>query len=92
MFVWDESKRLKVIKEHKVDFALVIDAFDDVFGVYFEDFEHSTDEEIRFNVIGFSARYGLIYVTFTYENNDIRLITARKAEKWMVKEYEQYKK
>ena len=75
-----------------MDFALLIVAFDDAFGVYFEDFEHSNDEEIRFNLIGFSVRYGLVYVTFTYENNDVRLITACKAEKWMVKEYEQYKK
>lgn len=75
-----------------MDFASVIDAFDDVFGVYFEDFEHSTDEEIRFNLIGFSAQYGLVYITFTYQDKDVRLITARKAEKWMVKEYEQYQK
>lgn len=92
MFVWDEAKRLKVIEDHKVDFALLLDAFDDAFGVYFEDFEHSTDDEMRFNLIGFSAQYGLIYVTFTYENNNVRLITAWKAEKWMVTEYEQYKK
>ena len=92
MFVWDEAKRLKVIEDHGVDFALLLDAFDDAFGVYFEDLEHSTAEEIRFNLIGFSAQYGLVYVTFTYENDDIRLITAWKAEKWMVKEYEQYKK
>ena len=92
MFVWDESKRLKVIAEHKVDFALVTDVFEDAFGVYFEDVEHSTEEEIRFNLIGFSAQYGLVYVTFTYENSDVRLITAWKAEKWMVAEYEQYKK
>ncbi len=92
MFVWDESKRRKVTKEHKIDFALLLDVFDDVFGVYFEDFEHSTDEEIRFNLIGFSAQYELVYVTFTYQNNDVRLITAWKAEKWMVKEYEQNKK
>ncbi len=92
MFVWDESKRLKVVAEHKVDFALLLDAFDDDFGVYFEDVEHSTQEETRFNLIGFAARYGLIFAAFTYENKDIRLITAWKAEKWMVKEYEQYKK
>lgn len=92
MFVWDEAKRRKVIEDHKVDFELLLDAFDDVFGVYFEDFEHSSDEEIRFNLIGFSAQYGLVYVTFTYENDDVCLITAWKAEKWMVKEYEQYKK
>jgi uncharacterized DUF497 family protein len=92
MFVWDEAKRLKVIENHKVDFALLLDVFDDAFGVYFEDVEHSSENEIRFNLIGFAAQYGLIYVTFTHENNDIRLITAWKAEKWMVKEYEQYKK
>jgi uncharacterized protein len=92
MFVWNEAKRLKVIENHKVDFALLTDVFEDPFGVYFEDVEHSDDTETRFNVIGFSAQYGLVYITFTYENNDIRLITARKAEKWMVKEYEQYKK
>jgi uncharacterized DUF497 family protein len=63
MFVWDETKRLKVISEHKVDFALLLDAFDDDLGVYFEDVEHSTQEETRFNLIGFAARYGLIYVT-----------------------------
>ncbi len=53
MFVWDEAKRLKVIKEHKVDFAVVLDAFDDDFGVYFEDVEHSTVSEVRFDLIGF---------------------------------------
>ena len=93
MFIWDEAKRRKVTKEHKVDFALLVDAFDDAFGVYFEDFEHSTDDEIRFNVIGQSAIYGLVYIAFTYdESNDIRLITARKAEGWMVKEYEENRK
>lgn len=92
MFVWDKAKRLKVIEEHKVDFALITDAFDDAFGVYFEDFAHSTDQETRFNLIGFSSRYGLVYVTFTCENDDVRLITVWKAKKWMVKEYEQYKK
>ncbi len=92
MFVWDEAKRLKVIEDHRVDLALLTDAFDDAFGVYFEDVEHSTDEETRFNLIGFSVQYGLVYVTFTYENDDVRLITAWKAERWAVKEYEQYKK
>ncbi|MBX7062390.1 MAG: BrnT family toxin [Pyrinomonadaceae bacterium] len=46
----------------------------------------------RFDLIAFSSQYGLVYVTFIYENTDIRLITARKAEKWMMTEYEQYKK
>lgn len=85
-------KRLKVIEEHRVNFALLTDAFDDPFGVYFEDVEHSTETEIRFNLIGISAQYGLVYVTFTYEENDVRLITAWKAESWAITEYEQYKR
>jgi uncharacterized DUF497 family protein len=92
-FVWDETKREKVIAEHKVDFAEVQDVFNDDFAVYIEDFEHSTDSEIRFNVIGQSINYGLVFVVFAYdESNDIRLITARKAENWMVKEYEENRK
>jgi uncharacterized DUF497 family protein len=91
MFVWDEPKRLKVIDEHRIDFALIGDVFNDPFGVYFEDVAHSTADDIRFSLIGFAPLYGLIHVTFTYRKELIRLITARKAEQWMVSEYEQYK-
>jgi uncharacterized DUF497 family protein len=92
MFVWDERKRLKVLEDHRVDFALLTDAFDDPFGVYFEDVEHSTEEEKRLNLIAFSAQYGMVYVTFIYEDDSVRLITAWRAEKWAIKEYEQYKR
>ena len=92
-FTWDEAKRKKVIAEHKVDFVKIQDAFGDIFAVYFEDFDHSTDDEIRFDIIGQSSNYGLIFAVFTYEGeNYIRLITARKAESWMVKEYEENRK
>ncbi len=88
MFVWDESKKRKVIEEHKVDFALITDIFDDPYGIYREDLEHSEDE-IRYSVTGLTAEYGLVFAVFTYtDNNEIRLITARRAEKWRVKEYE----
>lgn len=88
MFVWDESKRLKVIEEHKIDFALITDVFDDPFGIYREDVEHS-DDEIRYSVVGLTANYGLVFAVFTHAGDKIRFITARRAEKWMVREYEQ---
>lgn len=92
-FTWDETKREKVIAEHKVDFAKIEDVFDDIFAVYIEDFAHSTDEEIRFNVIGQSISYGLVFIVFTYRGDEeIRFITARKAENWMVNEYEENRK
>ncbi len=93
MFVWDESKREEVIEEHKVDFALLTDIFDDPFAVYIEDHKHSTEDETRLQVIGLTAQYGLTFATFTYlEPDDVRFITARRAENWMVKEYEENRK
>jgi len=89
MFVWDEAKRRKVIEDHKVDFKLILDVFDDPFGDYREDTGHSEDET-RYSVVGMTAEYGLIVAIFTYPaDGNIRLITARRAEKWMVKEYEE---
>lgn len=93
MFSWRESKRQSVIIEHKVDFALIADVFDDPFAVYIEDFEHSTEEETRFNIIGVNVHYGLIFAAYTYTEADgIHFITARRAENWMVKEYEENRK
>ncbi len=92
-FTWDENKREKVIAEHKVDFAKIQDVFDDPFGVYIEDFKHSTDDEVRFNIIGQTSSYGSVFVVFVYpEENKIRFISARKAENWMIKEYEENRK
>jgi uncharacterized DUF497 family protein len=90
MFVWDEAKRRKVIENHKIDFALIFDVFEDAFAIDFEDYEHSTETEIRWGIIGQTARYGLIVLTYTIvEADDVRLISARKAEKWMVDKYEE---
>ncbi len=88
---WDEAKREQVLDTHNVDFLRICDVFDDPFGVYVEDHEHSTEDEVRFNVIGTTAAYGLIFAAFTYDTG-IRLITARRAEHWMVNEYEENKK
>ena len=93
MFVWDNSKRKKVIEEHSIDFDLISDIFEDPFSIDFQDAEHSDEEEIRYGIIGKTAEYGLIVLIYTVTNDDdIRFITARRAEKWMVKEYEKQRK
>ena len=89
MFVWDESKRRKVIKAHKIDFDLIFDVFEDTFAIDFEDYEHSTETEIRWGIIGQTVQYGLIVLIYTMVGDDVRFISARKAEKWMVKKYEE---
>ncbi|MGD9628762.1 MAG: BrnT family toxin [Pyrinomonadaceae bacterium] len=87
MFVWDEKKRLKVLDEHRVDLALITDIFDDPNAVYRDDHGHS-ESETRYTVTGITAQYGLVFLVFTYSDEMLRLITARRAEKWMVKDYE----
>ncbi len=91
-FVWNESKRKRVIKEHGVDFAEIKDIFEDVFSIDFEDYEHSNQAEIRYGVIGKTAAYGLVVANYTTTETEIRFITARRAENWMVKEYEKRRK
>lgn len=40
---------------------------------------------MRFSIIGITAEYGLIYLTFTEPaEHELRFITARKAEKRLV--------
>lgn len=90
MFVWDEAKRLKVIEDHQIAFELIVDVFEDSFAYEFEDYEHSDETETRYGIVGQTAQYGLVILIYTItEDDDVRFITARKAEKWLVKKYEE---
>ena len=89
-FEWDEDKALENAKKHRVSFEQAQQVFDDPRAVPFEDLEHSTAEEARYVMIGMSS-LGLLYVSFTYREDVVRLISARRAEKWMVKVYEDEK-
>jgi uncharacterized DUF497 family protein len=92
-FTWDDDKAEKVRAEHKVEFARMIDIFDDPYAVEYEDEEHSTDTETRYAVIALTARYGLTFLSYTEpEPDEAHCITARRAEPWMVDEYEENKK
>ncbi len=83
------KKAKKVAKEHKVEFSKLEDIFRDPFAIEFIDESHSEDDEVRFAIIGLTAKYGLSYLVFTENEEEIRFITARKAERWMVNEYEE---
>jgi uncharacterized DUF497 family protein len=89
-YTWDDQKRLKVLDDHRVDFRNLEDIFADPSGVEFVDDEHSTEEEIRYAIIGITAAYGLVYLVYTEPSDDeIHYITARRAENWMVTVYDQ---
>jgi len=89
-FEWDEEKALENAKKHQVSFEQAQKLFNDPRAVPFEDLEHSTTDETRYVMIGMSS-LGLLFVSFTYRDDTVRLISARRAEKWMVKVYEDKK-
>ena len=86
-FEWDEDKAVENARKHRVSFEQAQQVFDDPRAVPFEDLEHSADDEPRYVMIGMSS-IGLLSVSFTYRDKVVRLISARRAEKWMVKVYE----
>lgn len=91
-FAWDEAKAKRVKDDHAIAFAKIINIFEDPFAIEFIDQEHSTKLETRYAIIGLT-NYGLVYLVFTEPNDgELHFITARLAENWMVKEYEQNRK
>ena len=92
-YTWDDDKAAEVKKDHHVDFVQIIDIFSDPCAVEFIDEAHSTEDETRYAIIGLTAYYGLVYLVYTELESDgeleLHFITARRAEKWMVDEYEE---
>ena len=91
-YSWHHEKAEEVKKKRSVEFAKIIDIFSDPYAIEFIDEEHSSEAEIRYGIIGVTI-YGLVYLVFTEISEDeLHFITARLAEKWMVKEYEESRK
>lgn len=54
-FTRDPAKRERVLAKHRVDFDRIKDVFDDPVALEFLDIEHSSEEEVRFAIIGLTA-------------------------------------
>ena len=86
MFEWDKDKATKNETKHKIAFA-------DTFGV-FEDpsaltLDQVVDGEERHVTIGMDAFGRFLVVVYAWRGETIRIISARKALKHEVKQYEQ---
>ena len=85
VFEWDRSKAIQNEAEHGVSFA-------DTFGV-FEDpnaltLDQNADGEGRFVTIGMDGFGRLLVVVYTWRGENIRIISARKAMRSEVRQYE----
>jgi uncharacterized DUF497 family protein len=88
LFEWDTHKARKNEVIHGVSFDEASTAFRDTLSLTIHDPLHS-DEEDRFILIGNSASNRLLVVVHTEREQNIRIISARKATKKERKQYEE---
>lgn len=79
-FEWNDDKVALVEKIHEIHFTEVCTVFFDENELTFEDTRFDYNEQ-RFITIGLSNKMRLLVVGWTLREDNIRLITAVKAEK-----------
>ena len=84
-FEWDEVKNRINIKKHGISFSEAVRVFLDDKRIEKYDEEHSTLGEERIKVLGLV--YKVVVVIYTERHENIRLVSARFAEKEEIDEY-----
>lgn len=87
-FGWNPQKAESNIKKHGISFEEALTVFADPFATIFDDPQHSIGEKREF-VVGYSQSGRLLVVWFTERDEEIRIITARKATRIERKDYEE---
>ncbi|NES20278.1 MAG: BrnT family toxin [Symploca sp. SIO3E6] len=87
-FEWDEAKNLENIRKHQIDFADVLAMFDSPMLIELDDrFNYGED---RYVGIGFLSHLVAVVVWTERQNDVIRIISARRANKYEYKRFEKY--
>jgi uncharacterized DUF497 family protein len=85
MFEWDKSKAVSNKSKHGISFADTFAVFEDPNAVTLEDFH---EDEQRFVTIGMDAFGRILVLVYTWRDENIRIISARKAVRYEVRQYE----
>ena len=84
-FEWDDHKAADNLQKHGIDFLDAIHVFLDPHRLEVED-DREEYGELRFKTIGL-AQGRLLVVVYTYRQQHIRIISARKAERYERRKY-----
>ncbi len=84
-YEWDPQKAMTNRRKHGIDFADAVTVFSDEIAITIPD--EYPDEE-RYVSIGMDALGRVLVVIFTWRGENIRLISARKAEKVELEQYQ----
>ena len=80
MYTWTDEKNLLNKKKHGIFLSEIVDVFDDPHLIDWYDKEHSSVDEDRYICLGRLHDVVTLFVVFTEQGENIRLIMARKAE------------
>lgn len=84
-FIWDEDKYHRVREKHGVDFAEVVDAFEDELAIFTTDPAGAVDRRM---VVGQTRGGRILQVIYTEEDAPLaRIITAFEASRIWKNEY-----
>ncbi|MBI3343372.1 MAG: BrnT family toxin [Gammaproteobacteria bacterium] len=85
-FQFDPRKAATSLKKHGVSFVDVEGVFSDPLAIHRED--PDTEDEERFIAVGMGSAGGILVVIYTLRGDEIPLISARRATRNEVKDYE----
>ena len=85
MFEWDKSKAKTNKLKHGIAFSDIFAVFDDPNAITVEDIHQ---DEQRHITIGMDAFGRILVVVYTWRDDNIRIISARKAVRSEVRQYE----
>ena len=86
VYQWDNDKAATNLNKHGIDFADAVSVFSDDLAVTIID-ERFNEE--RFITIGIDAFSRVLVVVYTWRDEEIRLISARKATRLERTQYEE---
>ena len=85
MFEWDPDKNRFNQKKHGISFADAFGVFEDPNALTVDEYERG---EERYVTMGMDCFGRILVVVYTWRAEDIRIISARKATRSEVREYE----
>lgn len=90
-FSWDERKARENLRKHGISFEEAVTAFSDENARLIYDQEHSRNEE-RFVLLGISSKLRILIICHAYrqDEREIRIISARKADRDERKQYGEF--
>lgn len=84
-YEWDTNKAKANLRKHRIDFADAATVFDDDLALTISD---DTENEERFVSVGRDVLGRILVVVYSFRGDQIRIISARKANRLERKQYE----